>query len=461
MHTGEEFGGLLAGLRRSLGLTQETLADRSGLSVRTIRNLEAGRIGRPRPASVSLLAGALELTGPQRTSFEMKARAADPVPRFADASAMGPPGHSPLPGSLVGREADLAFLLRLVPETRLVVLTGPGGVGKTRLAIAAANLMTSGYPDGVRIAQLGMLAAESGDPRRSNGAVSDAVLRSLGAAAAQSATPADVADWLGDRRMLLVIDNAEHVAGGTARLVEQLRLACPGLHMIVTSRRSLGVPGERLWEVLPLPVSPAKTENGSPGPAVELFVRRAVEQCRGLDLTDDLELVTTLCHCLDGLPVAIELAAGWLRSISVAELAERLSPGMLRMPGGSGLPHQQELATSLRWSLDLLTGQQQRLLTCLAGFNGTFDLAAVERLAGNHELADENLAAELAALVDNSLVQVTRGGRYRYRLLRPVRNYLAGTQAQSARLQADDRQVTGNLPADQLDRRHELPANCR
>jgi transcriptional regulator with XRE-family HTH domain len=154
MLAGDEFGGLMAGLRRTLGLTQEALADRSGVSVRTIRNLEAGRVGRPRPASVSLLAGALELTGPQRSRFELTARGADLGPQFADTPVMRSPAES-----LVGRKADLAYLLSAVPKTPLVVLTGPGGTGKTRLAIAAADLLASGFPDGVGVAELGMLAA--------------------------------------------------------------------------------------------------------------------------------------------------------------------------------------------------------------------------------------------------------------------------------------------------------------
>jgi predicted ATPase/DNA-binding XRE family transcriptional regulator len=447
-----EFGGLVAGLRRTRGLTQEALADRSGISVRTIRNLEAGRVSRPRPASVSLLANALELNGSQRTTFEMTGwsdggviawsdggaaaswvvgsgrvpdndygadadrvpdndRAEDPG-AFPPGSASSRHGPHPLVESLVGREADIARLLRIVPQTPLVLLTGPGGVGKTRLAVAAAHLMAPGYPDGVRVVQLGALAAESAPDD-----VARALLLGLGVAVTQHGALATLAHALADRQVLLVVDTAEHVAKAVARVAEHLLLACPHLHMIVTSRRSFSVPSEYVYEVLPLPAPSA----------VRLFMRRAAEQCPDLDLTDQQDMVTTLCERLDGLPLAIEWAVSWLRSISADVLLERLNPDMLGMPVMTGLPHQQRLTTSVNWSLNLITSQQRRLLACLARFTGYLDLAEVEQLAGNGDLADVDLDAELAALVSNSLVQVIRGRSYRYRLLHLIRDCLTAS----------------------------------
>jgi len=432
-----EFGGLVAGLRRTRGLTQEALADRSGVSVRTIRNLEAGRVSRPRPASVSLLANALELNGPQRTTFEMTAwsdggmiawsddgaaaswvAGSDRVPDDDDAgdpaafppgSASSGPGRHPLVESLIGREADIARLLRIVPETPLVLLTGPGGVGKTRLAIATAHLMAPGYPDGVRVAQLGALAAESAPED-----VARALLHGLGAAVPQHGALATLTRVLTDRQVLLVVDTAEHVARGVARVAEHLLLACPHLHMIVTSRRSFSMPSQYVYEVLPLAASSA----------AQLFMRRTAEQCPGLDLADQQDMVTALCERLDGLPLAIEWAVGWLRSISADVLLQRLNPDMLGMPVMTGLPHQQRLTTSVNWSLDLITGEQRRLLAGLARFTGYIDLAEVEQLAGSGDLAGVDLDAELAALVSNSLVQVIRGRSYRYRLLHLIRDCL-------------------------------------
>jgi predicted ATPase/transcriptional regulator with XRE-family HTH domain len=503
---GAEFGEMVAELRRMLGLTQEALAERSGISVRTIRNLEGGRTGRPRSASVTLLADALDLTGSRRAAFEMKSRAMSLDPpllvEFTAASAgpgrpateshgagvagqspsrdgaggPPPPWHQwqqtspglwqrapaliperatdlprttgdrqypagsaagqvngasattgasssphPLIESLVGRGSDVTQLLQLVPKTPLVVLTGPGGVGKTRLAIAVANQLAADYPGGVATIELGHLAAELSDLSPAHDEVAGAFLRGLGTGMPRSGSPAAVIDLLADRRMILVIDNAEHVAKATARLVGHLLTSCPGLRMIVTSRRPFGVPGERLWEVRPLPVSPAGPAQNPTSPAVELFMHRAMEQCPGLDLMGKLDLVTRLCHLLDGLPLAIEFAVGWLRSISAEVLAQRLSPGMLRAPVGAGLPHQQDLAKSVSWSVMLLTDRQRRLLSQLARFTGPFDLEAVEGLAGMREFAGVNVAAELATLVDNSLVQVTREGSYRYGMLRLIR----------------------------------------
>jgi predicted ATPase/transcriptional regulator with XRE-family HTH domain len=426
-----EFGSLMSGLRRARGLTQEALAWRSGISVRTIRNLEAGRVARPRSVSITLLASALELSGSQRARFEMKAwptaaatsanwvlddrspLPAEPPERpVLSATPADDSGPHPLTESLVGREADLAYVLRVVRERPLLTLIGPGGVGKSRLAITVASQLAGGYPDDVTVVQLGHVTPDAGP-----GDVARVILARLGRSGLDSQgewSLAALARELSGRRVLLVIDTAEHVADAVREVAGHLLMTCPSLRMIVTTRRSLSVPGDCVWEVLPLPAVPA----------ARLFTRRAAEQCPGLDLAGKDDVVSSLCLRLDGLPQAIESAVGWLRSMSPATLASRLSPGMLVQPGTTALAHQSRLTTSVAWSLNLLTPEQRLLLANLARLPETFDSEAVGQLAATGKLPGVDVDAEFAALVGDSLVQVFRGDRYRYRILSLTRDCL-------------------------------------
>lgn len=355
-------------------------------------------------------------------------------------------GTRPDPEPIVGRAADLAHIMDSVRRNRRVVLTGPGGVGKTRLALAAAERMRSAFRDGVAVAELGDLPAEGGEPERDLERVRRAVFAALGMAGRAGAggpvpgtapgaglLPArlpgpgrDGAVALpADLQMLLVVDNAEHVLGAITHLSQQLLDGCAGFHLIVTSRRPLAAPSARVWEVGPLACDSADERSE----AVELFLRRVQAACPTLNLTDRLVAVGELCAKLDGIPLALEMAALRIRSVSLDTLLrdEPISQ-VLGQAGSAGLPHQRTLSDSVRWSYALLGEEQRQLLHRLADFFGPFTIEDVERLRHAPGVPAADLVGRLSELVDSSLVEVRRGPQYKYRLLGYVREFVNGLQ---------------------------------
>jgi predicted ATPase len=428
------FGEYLTTQRRAVGWSQEELAERSTVSVRTIRNLETGAIKSPRKSSVDLLLGAV---GPDVVSE--RARMTSPGwaaagPRPASGPAAGPTavpapadsrwwGTGVDPEPIVGRTPDLEYIRNSLHEERRIVLTGPGGVGKTRLALAAANQMRTGYRDGVVVVEAGGLPGEGADPRQDLKRLRRVVL------AAVSPLSQSEAGWLPDNsQMLVIIDNVEHVTTATTLLAQQILDACSGLHLIITSRRPLCTPSAPVWDVSPL----AFDDSDEQPDAVELFLRRAKLACPDLDLSDRLDAVRDLCAKLDGIPFAIELAALRLRSVSLDTLLRDGSiTQMLGQVRSADLPHHRTLADSVRWSYEMLTQRQRTLLDHLATFTETFTIEDVEQL---YHCVDGPVPAafgpvpdalsQLAELVDSSLVQVERGPRYSYRLLGYVREFV-------------------------------------
>jgi transcriptional regulator with XRE-family HTH domain len=380
--------GFLVARRKAAGWTQEDLAGRSGVSVRTIRNLESGAIRNPRPASVSLLLESLA-GGPP-------------------AAAPGPPAGRPARAPLTGRDADLGRLAAAVSAGRLVVVTGPGGVGKSRLAAAAADHLRESFEGRVALVSLGSVA-----PEAKASPASATQVRVLLRAAAGPPPPRG-------RPALLVIDGAEHVIGSVARAAEDLLAARHGLHLIVTSRRLLPSVTGQVLEVGPL-------ESGAP----ELFLFHARASCPGLDLGGRRAAVAELCQKLDAMPAAIDIAGRLIRSVpldtmlSCAPIADLIG----RVESG-GLPHQRTLARSLQWSYDLLTTAQQELLHHLAQWPRPFTADRLARLprAGP---ADGRAAALLAGLAEASLVQVRRGPVYQFSMLAIVRELVSSASAPS------------------------------
>ncbi|WP_431958757.1 BTAD domain-containing putative transcriptional regulator [Actinacidiphila sp. bgisy160] len=325
--------------------------------------------------------------------------------------------------SFVGREAELGALRASLTDGghRLVTLTGPGGSGKTRLSqeVAAAVAGSSAYPDGVWLAEFAPLDRPN--------AVPDAVLSALGRrdtavlaaarelrSAGQEADPAArLLEHCAHRRMLLVLDNCEHVIDAAAALTDQLLAACPGVTVLATSREPLGLPGETVCPVEPLPLPTAH----------RLFVERAAAVRPGFDADrDHAEAVDEICRRLDGLPLAIELAAARLRVLTPRQIAERLDDRFRLLTGGSrtALPRQQTLRAVVDWSWDLL-GEAERTALCrLSVFAGGCTLQAAEAVCGEEAL-------ELVGqLVDKSLVVVDHGAReVRYRLLETIHEYAA------------------------------------
>ncbi|MFH8343508.1 AfsR/SARP family transcriptional regulator [Streptomyces sp. NPDC018045] len=345
------------------------------------------------------------------------------------------------PTSFVGREDDLAVIRADLAAHRLVTLLGPGGAGKTRLsqesAEAAAVAAPGLWPDGVWFAEL----APVDDPQT----VPEAVLTALGARETVVRTTAEelravtdptaydpmarLAEHCATRRMLLVLDNCEHVIGAAAELADRLLAECPGVTVLATSREPLAVPGEALRPVEPLP-DPV---------ALRLLADRGAAARPGFRVEDDPVACAEICRRLDGLPLAIELAAARLRLLTPRQLADRLDDRFRLLTSGSRtvLPRQQTLRAVVDWSWDLLDAAERAVLRRLSVFSGGCDLALAEEVCGDgpdatgpapspqDRVGPRDVAALLGSLIDKSLVVAAPGrdGRMRYRLLETVSEY--------------------------------------
>ncbi|HLK42263.1 MAG TPA: AAA family ATPase, partial [Thermoleophilia bacterium] len=292
---------------------------------------------------------------------------------------------------------------------RLVTLTGPGGVGKTRLAVEAAILVADDFPDGVWMVELAPLT----DPD----AVEAAVAASLGVVP-QDGVPLiqSVLDWLEQRRVLLIVDNCEHLLAAVRHLVTRVLRAVPTATIVATSREPLGLEGE---QVVPVP-SLATAD------AVELFCDRAVAIDESLRFgTDDRAMIAAVCNRLDGIPLAVELAAARARSLGLADLLHRLDDRFkLLRGGGRGVERHQTLRATVEWSYQLLSEDERALFDRLSAFGGSFDLRAAEAVCAGGPVDNDDVVHLLAALVDKSLVVVERGSTgVRYRLLETLRQY--------------------------------------
>lgn len=407
---------LLLRLRLQSGMTQEELSERSGISVRTIRNFERGLIQRPRRSSVDMLLDVLD------PSLKEKLRSAPvddlgmPVGMAAEwLKLVGPEpgawrGSRPPRSSLVGRRAETELLAALALEQQVVIVTGPGGVGKSRVALAAAESAGSELRDGVAVVELGLIPGE----------------RDLAGPAVLELAEQAVDDLLGEeaagggrQQLLLVLDNAEHLPETIPLLVDWLLARSPGVHVLVTARRAPSVDGAVLCELAPL----------GPEAAVELLLERLRTGCPDLDLSADSERLIALVGLLDGLPRLIEFAAHRLRMVPLESLlADGQAVRLLSSGDQRTLPHQRTPEASLRWSLDLLGRRHERLLAQLArGSRGSFRVGELEVDPG--EFSELEVVGLLADLAETSLLQVDRSGQYRYRMLRHVRTFLDGSGA--------------------------------
>ncbi len=321
--------------------------------------------------------------------------------------------------SFVGREADIEAIRADLSAARLVTLLGPGGAGKTRLSQEAAETVRAAHPDGVWLAELAPVDAPDAVPEAVLTAVGarQTVLYGAGAEGMRAVTdrhsdPVDrLAEHCGPRRMLLILDNCEHVVEAAARLVETLLERCPGLTVLATSREPLGVRGESLRPVEPLP-EPV---------ALRLLAERGAAARPGFRPDDDPEACAEICRRLDGLPLAIELAAARLRMLTPRQIADRLDDRFRLLTSGSrtALPRQQTLRAVVDWSWELLDAGERDVLCRLSVFAGGCDLTAAEAVCGPAALD------ALGSLVDKSLVVAAPSGGdgMRYRLLETVAEY--------------------------------------
>jgi predicted ATPase/DNA-binding CsgD family transcriptional regulator len=331
--------------------------------------------------------------------------------------------------SFIGREAELAAVRGWVAESRLVTLTGAGGAGKTRLGLQVAAGLLDGAGDGVWFADLA--------PLRDPDLVAVTVADVLGVRQEPGRPVLDtLVDAVGGRILLVLLDNCEHVIGACAKLADALLRSCPNLALLATSREPLGIGGERIYRV-PSMRTPGDGDDGRAilaCEAVRLLADRAAAQ--GVPLAGDEQTAAVagrICRRLDGIPLAIELAAARLRVMPAGELEARLDERFSLLTGGSraGLPRQQTLRAMVDWSWELLTSAERAVLARLSTFAGGFGLAGAEAVAAGPDVPAGEVLGHLGALVDKSLVQFGDAGTGpgRYRLLETVRQYAAARLA--------------------------------
>jgi predicted ATPase/DNA-binding CsgD family transcriptional regulator len=348
-----------------------------------------------------------------------------------DAARRGEPSSNlPAPvSSFIGRQADMAEVRRSLASSRLVTLTGPGGSGKTRLALELASMLLAGssevqpeaFEDGAWFVELAAL--DDGK------LIAQAVAAALGVREMPGTSiDRELTLKLQNRKLLLVLDNCEHIRAASAALVGRLLAACPSLHVLATSRQPLGLAGEVVRTVQPLPTPP---ENTPPEvltwyAAARLFLDRAAAVAPSIDLTEQTAAaIARICRQLDGLPLALELAATRVRGLGIQELADRLDRRFVLLTGGNpaGAPRHQTLRATIAWSHDALEPAEARLFRRLAVFARGWSLEAAETVCGDADASD--VLPVLLELVDRSLVVIEQrpDGSVRYRMLESIREF--------------------------------------
>jgi predicted ATPase/DNA-binding XRE family transcriptional regulator len=424
--TSGSFGAQLKALREAAGFTQEELATIAGLSVHAISALERGERRRPHVETVRALSAALDLTGAKRDALLGSARSLAHDAAADELTSVALP--SPLT-TLLGRETDLKILRRWLdePSARLVTLTGPGGAGKTRLALELARALAGG-PTRVVLVPLAAV--------RDPAFVAPAIAEALGlsdVAARELPTRARLA--CGDRSTLLVLDNFEQVLDA-ATLIADLLTSVPPLKILVTSRSPLHVRGEREYAVGPLGLEGA-SDTTSPAdlvrsPAVRLLVERIRDVSPEFRLTPtNGPVVTAICQRLDALPLALELAAPWMKVLTAEDLLLRLEhdPLLSTATGPRDVPErQQTMNATVSWSYQLLGARERRAFRRLGALPGSFSIEAATAVlsGGDRSTTSEEALDVVASLIDKSLLlraEIAVAPRPRYHMLETVRAY--------------------------------------
>ena len=350
--------------------------------------------------------------GPELRRLESAILTHDPTLAAPESAAPAPRpiatvGSAGIPEALtplVGRDAEVRDLKALLDEHRFVTLVGPGGVGKTRLALEVGRAVAEGLSFGGHLVEL----APVGDPAGVPAAIASAL---------DLSDPNRLAELIGDQDRLIVLDNCEHVITAAAEVAEHLLRRCPGLRLLATSREGLRISGETIWPVPPL----------AAGDAIDLFVTRARSAGAAIELADDHDrVIADICTQLDGLPLAIELAAARTRAFPITQIAARLDDRFRLLTGGSrtALPRQQTLRAVVDWSYELLFEDEQRIFERLSVFPGGCDLDAAEQVCADDAIAAADVADHLHALVEKSLVvAVPVAGGLRYTQLQTLAQY--------------------------------------
>jgi predicted ATPase/DNA-binding XRE family transcriptional regulator len=427
------FGYWVLRRRKALDLTREELATRVGCAPETIKKIERDE-RRPSRQIAELLANALGVLPEEYEHFLQSARGDRSVhglPLLSQSlSLFAPPHNLPSqPTSFIGREKEIETVERLLisgGEGRLLTLTGAGGSGKTRLALEVAARLRDEFPDGVWFIEFA--------PLTDTALVLQSVLTTLGLGEQAGRSPISiVSDFLQPRRVLLILDNCEHLIQSCAQLVETLLRACPALHILATSREALSIAGEALYLVPTLSIpDPAQADLATlpQYEAVQLFVARAQTALPGFALTaNNTSAVAQVCHQLDGIPLAIELAAARVKALRVEQIAARLAEHdqfhLLTAGSRTSLPRHQTLNALIDWSHDLLVESERVLFRRLAVFAGGWTLEAAEGVCVGDVVESDNVLDLITQLVNKSLVigEREQGREARYRMLETIHQY--------------------------------------
>jgi len=425
-----DFAVVLRRLRRARGLSQEALAERAAISAKAVSALECGMRKSPHPKTIALLATALGLDESRRGELEGAAEANRAARNAAlEDAGTGEFGCLPSPATaVIGREREVGDVHGLLQSERFVTIVGPGGIGKTTLALQAARTAQHRYANGASFVDLSVLS----DGALVAGTIASArglLLRTGGDPLAALGTA------LKTSSLLLVLDNCEHLVSDVARVVQRLLFACSRITILTTSRRLLGAPAEAVYRVPPL-AAPAASEGetltaarAGESAAVALFVQRATAVNAEFALSDgNAACVARICRRLDGIALAIELAAAQVRLMSVTELERRLGQRfrLLRDGARADRDRARTLLATFDWSYGLLSPRERSFFRALGIFAGSFSLDAALAICCDDD-ADELHALELlASLVDASLVVAdSAGDATRYRLLETTRAYAA------------------------------------
>ena len=424
------FGRWLQRRRKALDLTQEELAQRVACAAETLRKIEAD-VRRPSRQIAERLAEALEIPESDRAAFVRAARAELAVDRLAHptqdlpqiAFVLHPSPTKPianLPAPLttfIGREKEQAEVIKLITRHRLVTLTGPGGVGKTRLSIKVGEKVMENYDHGVWFVELAAILDPLLVPRTTAIAVG---LRDE----PQRPVIDMLSDYLREKQTLIILDNCEHLLDACAQLADTLLKRCPGLKILATSREIIGILGEAIYLVpsLDLPDMQTWLEKLREYTSIRLFEERAQLIQFDFSLTlDNVKQVTQICRQLDGIPLAIELAAAKIGTLSTEQIAKQLEESFNILTGGNrtALPRHQTLRASIDWSWGLLTESEQRLIRQLSIFAGGWTLEAAQAICGGNVLELSHSLIKKSLLGMNH--DASSGARYSFHEI--VRQY--------------------------------------
>jgi predicted ATPase/DNA-binding XRE family transcriptional regulator len=419
-----QFGALLRKSRLAAGLSQEALAEAAAVSLAAVSSYERGVRSSPHRTSVAMLADALGLKGAARDDFESAARrrpqARASVSGYSDREFQ----NNLLADitSFVGRTGEIDEIAKLLRSHRVVTVTGSGGIGKSRTAARVASRVLGDYPDGTWWIDIAGL--------REDARVASKITSVLGLQLTKSDEPeTEIASLLRPRRMLLVLDNCEHLVDAVVKIIGAIMQLAPDISVLATSRHRLHLSAEAVYRLDPLPIAPlaSSADQAATYPAIELFVTRAQVVARDFDLTDNrVAGVVAICEYLDGIPLAIELAAARLPIFGLSGLLERLknrlpelSTTALDVPA-----RQRTLFATIDWSYSLLQSDEATLLQRLSWFSGGFSLDAADFVCFNPGEMERDITTIVASLVDKSLMSVDLSHAIpRYFVLESTRQY--------------------------------------